>query len=330
MSDTKPFETRPGNLPPPPPPPAPPTVLEGPGTLSSYTKIRNEILAGGASDQVDQDATVGGVRGLVGVGIIVALLGLLAWWSMWSFVFVSLLLVCIFLHELGHFMTARWTGMKATQFFLFMGPKLFSFRRGETEYGVRAYPVGAFVRIIGMNNLDEVDPVDEPRAYRNQTYPRRMLVICAGSIMHMLIAIALLFGVYAIKGELRPSGQVAVSEVVAGSPASLAGLQPGDVVLSIDGLAVSNADEFVRAVQSHSPGDLATLVVVRDGQQQDIQVGLGSNPNAGEMFGRAYIGTRSGELNTWHNMSILSAAGNSITDLGSGLKASVEGVVKVL
>ena len=131
---------------------------------TTYTKFRNEILAGGASEEPGADDLVGGLRGAIGIGVIVALLALLAWWSVWSFVFVVLLLGCIFLHELGHFMTARWTGMKATQFFLFMGPKLWSFRRGETEYGIRAYPLGAFVRIIGMNNLDDVDPADEPRA----------------------------------------------------------------------------------------------------------------------------------------------------------------------
>ena len=72
-------------------------------------------------------------------------------------------LIAIFLHELGHFTTARWTGMKATQFFIGFGPRLWSFRKGETEYGVRALPLGAFVRIIGMNNMDEVPPEDESR-----------------------------------------------------------------------------------------------------------------------------------------------------------------------
>ena len=72
--------------------------------------------------------------------------------------FVVGVVISIFLHELGHFITARWTGMKATQFFLFFGPRLWSFRRGETEYGVRALPLGAFVRIIGMNRMDEVEP----------------------------------------------------------------------------------------------------------------------------------------------------------------------------
>jgi membrane-associated protease RseP (regulator of RpoE activity) len=304
-------------------------TTQAPGD-NSYLKLRNEILAGGASDQPGEDDTAGGARAAIGLGIIVALLGLLAWWSVWSFVFVVLLLGCIFLHEVGHFVTARWTGMKATQFFLFMGPKLWSFRRGETEYGIRAYPVGAFVRIIGMNNLDEVDPADEPRAYRNQTYPRRMLVICAGSMMHMLIAVSLLFGVYATKGQLQPNGKVTVTEVSAAGPAAGAGVQPDDVIVSLDGIAISSADQFVSEIQSRTPGDVVTLVVDRDSALETIEVGLGSNPNPGPAFGKAYFGTRSGEQNDWQAMSVVQAAGHSVTDLGSAAWASVGGVVKVL
>ncbi len=175
----------------------------------TYTKFRNEVMAGGA-DNPDLEPTAGGPTAFIGLGVIAVLLVALYMWSPWAFVFVIGLLISIFLHELGHFSTARWTGMKATQFFLFMGPKLWSFRRGETEYGIRAYPVGAFVRIIGMNNLDEVAPEDEPRAYRNKSYPRRMLVITAGSIMHILIAIALIFGVYAVNGRRVETGRVGI------------------------------------------------------------------------------------------------------------------------
>ena len=318
---------------PPEPPPASPGNAGSGDTGSgdnAYVKLRNEILAGGASDQLGADDTAGGMRAVVGIGIIVALLGLLAWSSVWSFVFVVLLLVCVFLHEVGHFVTARWTGMKATQFFLFMGPKLWSFRRGETEYGVRAYPVGAFVRIVGMNNLDEVDPDDEPRAYRNQTYPRRMLVICAGSIMHMLIAVSLLFGVYATKGSLQPTGEVAISEVVVAGPAAGAGIEPGDIIVSLDGTAIISPDQFVREIQRRSPGDVVELVIERDGEQQVLGVGLGSNPKQGEAFGKAYIGTRSGERRDWQGMAVVEAASRSVRDLGSAAWASVGGVVKVL
>jgi hypothetical protein len=287
-----------------------------PDSQSGYLKIRNEIMVGGTDDVAGAEP-VGGRRAAIGLGMIALLLVVLAWWSLWAFVFVVLLIGCIFLHEVGHFATARWTGMKATQFFLFMGPKLWSFRRGETEYGVRAYPIGAYVRIIGMNNLDEVDPADEPRAYRNQTYPRRMLVICAGSMMHILIAIALMFGVYATKGALGPTGEVVISTVVAGGPADNAGIRPDDVVVSIDGQTVSSADEFVAVIRSHEPQDIIPLVVERDGQEVAVTAGLGSNTNPGEFYGSAFLGVSSADVQDWVGMPVGEAAVRSITDLGT-------------
>ena len=80
----------------------------------------------------------------------------------------------LFVHELGHFLAARRAGMKVTEFFLGFGPRIWSFRRGETEYGLKAIPLGAYVRIIGMNNLEDVDPADEPRTYRAKGYWSRV------------------------------------------------------------------------------------------------------------------------------------------------------------
>ena len=80
------------------------------------------------------------------------------------------LFVMIMLHELGHFVAAKRSGMKVTEFFVGFGPRLWSFTRGETEYGVKAVPLGGYCRIIGMTNLEEVAPEDEPRAYRNKAH----------------------------------------------------------------------------------------------------------------------------------------------------------------
>ncbi len=297
----------------------------------TYIKLRNEVLAGGSSDQPGEGGlgSAGGVQGWLMLTGIVALLVLLGFYSKWALVFVLGLLVSIFLHELGHFVTARLTGMKVTQFFLFMGPRLFSFRRGETEYGIRLLPVGAFVRIIGMNNLDEVDPADEQRAYRGKSYPRRMLVITAGSVMHMLIAIVLLFGVYAVNGQRTTTGRVGLAAISKGLPADYAGLEAGDIFVSVDGVTPSSAPELTRLIRSHHPGDVIDVVVLRNGQQVAKQVTLGTNP-ADPTSGLGYMGVSSGDEVVWNQASVASAASHSVTDLGHTMWASVGGVVKVL
>jgi membrane-associated protease RseP (regulator of RpoE activity) len=331
-------------LPPPPPesPPAAPAAPTGwseprpaafPGPVaaeSGYLKFRNEVLAGGASEHPEGDDLAGGPRAVIGIVSILVLLALIGIASPWALVFVLGLIVCIFLHEVGHFVTARWTGMKATQFFLFMGPKLWSFRRGETEYGIRALPLGAFVRIIGMNNLDDVDPADEPRAYRNKSYPRRMLVICAGSIMHMIIAISLLFGLYATKGVLESTDRVQITNVRAGDPAAEAGLLADDIILSFAGVTPVDSDEYVALVQSQRPGDVVPVVVERNGEVLTFEVGLGANPNTGDVFGKAYMGTGSGSEYVWTDLPLGTAVTRSVTDLGNAAWQAVGGVVKVL
>src|SRR5215468_4548410 len=95
----------------------------------------------------------------------------------------------IALHEFGHLLTAKAFGMKATQYFVGFGPTLFSFRRGETEYGVKAIPLGGFVKIVGMTPQDDdVDPADEPRAMWRFPVWKRTIVMSAGSVTHVILA----------------------------------------------------------------------------------------------------------------------------------------------
>ncbi|HUS61132.1 MAG TPA: site-2 protease family protein, partial [Acidimicrobiales bacterium] len=101
---------------------------------------------------------------------------------------IAAVILMIMLHELGHFATAKWSGMKVTEYFLGFGPRIWSVRKGETEYGIKAIPAGGYVKIIGMNSLEEVDPADEPRTYRQQPYWQRLMVVCAGSTVHFIIA----------------------------------------------------------------------------------------------------------------------------------------------
>ncbi len=103
--------------------------------------------------------------------------------------------ISVMLHEAGHFVTARLFKMKATQFFVGFGPTLWSRRRGETEYGVKAIPAGGFVKIIGMTPLEEIEPGDESRAFINHNGFERFVVLVAGSTVHFVIALVLLFAV---------------------------------------------------------------------------------------------------------------------------------------
>src|SRR5438093_9928249 len=107
--------------------------------------------------------------------------------------FVVAILVVVLVHESGHFAFAKAFGIKVEEFFVGFGPKLWSVRRGETEYGVKAIPAGGYCKIIGMSNLEKVDPADEPRTYREKPYWRRLSVGVAGSAMHFLIAFVLLY-----------------------------------------------------------------------------------------------------------------------------------------
>ena len=307
----------------------PPPVPDAPARRTG--RLASEVMAGGSVVEKGDDDLVGGVRGLVGVIGVVALIGVLGLFNIWWLVFVVGVLIAIFLHELGHYMTARWTGMKATQFFIGFGPRLWSFRKGETEYGVRALPLGAFVRIIGMNNMDEVPPEDEPRTYRSKSYPRRMLVISAGSLMHMLIAIVLLFTVYAIDGEITPTDGVEVRQVLVASPAAAAGLRADDVVVAIDGEQLQEPDDLGTIVQASRPGDTLVFVVVRDGARITLPVVIDANDDqSSPLFGKPYVGVSSSQAFETLDHSVPAAAANAVLDIFPTSWEMTKGVVKVL
>jgi membrane-associated protease RseP (regulator of RpoE activity) len=299
--------------------------------VSTYEKFKNEVVAGGSVEERPDDELAGGWRGALGVAAIGALLLLLAVANIWWFLFVVGVLVSVFLHELGHFATARWTGMKATQFFIGFGPRLWSFRRGETEYGVRALPLGAFVRIIGMNNMDDVPPGDEARTYRQASYPRRMLVITAGSAMHMLLAILLLFTVYAIDGERVVRDGAEIQRLEASGPGASAGLQEGDVVLAIDGATISSPKDLGETIQSYESGTVVDMSVRRDGETLTVPVGLGANTDeASPLFGKPYVGVVTSNVVETVEHSVDGAAVNSVTDIFPTAWQSMRGVVEVL
>jgi regulator of sigma E protease len=148
----------------------------------------------------------------------------------WLFVFLGLCFLIV-LHEAGHFVAAKATGMRVERFFLFFGPTIWSFRRGETEYGVKAIPLGGYVKISGMNPEEELPPEVAHRAYYRQPVWKRIVVIGAGPAVNIGLGLAILFTL-ALTNAVRDTQTV--GEIVPKSPAATA-LREGDRVISVDG-----------------------------------------------------------------------------------------------
>ncbi len=220
-------------------------------------------------------------------------------------IFLIALLFSVMLHETGHFVLAKKFGMKVTQYFVGFGPTLWSTRRGETEYGIKALPLGGFVKIVGMHSLDDPDdPADEPRSFRRHPAWQRISVLAAGSFMHFLLAFVLIAGLALGVGiasdnvtqlgtisscvpaslTAYDNGTCAPSDKV--SPAKQAGLQVGDTVTAFDGKPVSNWTELSNAIRSAPAGSPATITVRRDGQLRTLHTTLAGVPGRGG----AYLG----------------------------------------
>ncbi len=188
-------------------------------------------------------------------------------------VLVAIVLMIV-LHEAGHYVMAKLAGIKVTEFFVGFGPRLWSVRRGETEYGVKALPLGGYVKIIGMNSLEQVDPADEPRTYRQQPFWRRISVAVAGSAMHFLIALLLLFTVFFVIGDQgffgptpgRDTTVAGLDALVSGpSPAQQAGFKLGDRMLSVNGEVFATQDDLIAYIHS-KPDQTLDVLVERHGQ----------------------------------------------------------------
>jgi membrane-associated protease RseP (regulator of RpoE activity) len=292
-----------------------------------FDRLTNEVVSGGT--QRDADAAPTPAMKIGGIAAWVLLFAFLWWSSPWKAVFVFGLAVSIVLHEFGHFWTARKSGMKATQFFLGFGPRIWSTHRNGVEYGVRAIPLGGFVKIIGMTNVDEVDPADEALTYRQASYPRRMWVITAGSVMHIIIAIVAIVGVYAIGGRIQESGKVTIISVSSSSPADKAGLQPSDVVTSIDGTPMPTASIFRSTLGATKPGSTVTLGVLRKGAALTVQATLIQSPSAAVGEQRGFLGVSSDSQDRVH-IGFASAITQGPKDLVTGVGQAIVGITKVI
>jgi membrane-associated protease RseP (regulator of RpoE activity) len=282
------------------------------------------------SDPTDQPGLSRG-QSIARLGMVAALLLLLGVAASWGVVaFVIALLVSIVLHELGHYLGARWGGMKVTEYFIGFGPRIWSTRRGETEYGLKALPLGAYVKVPGMSNLEEVPPEEEARTYRAQSFGRRVRMVFAGPGMNLLVALVLFIGFFAFHDEriISDPRWPAIDAPGEGSPAALAGLKAGDRILRMNGVDVSNFDTFRTTVRD-LPGKTVPLEIERSGEPMELQVTLADrNPGTGER-GIGFLGVSPAVDITSVKRNLPEAVQRSFTEFGTQVGGTVVGIGRI-
>jgi len=201
----------------------------------------------------------------------------------------------ILLHELGHYTMAKRSGTLVTEFFVGFGPRLWSVHRGETEYGIKAIPLGGYCRVPGMTNLEDIDPALESRTYRSKPWHAKVGMAVAGPATNLLIAVILMFTVLFFAGNYRGARATTTLGSGAAAPfqgAAKAGLKPGDQIIAINGTMVTSWDQVHSLIDPHNTakaGDHVHFVVRRGTQVLEKDVVLEASTGA-DSAGRIVAG----------------------------------------
>jgi len=240
--------------------------------------------------------------------------------------FIGLLAV-VLIHEFGHYVVARAFGFKVQEYFVGFGPKLWSTRRGEIEYGVKALPLGGYVKIAGMDPFSPVAPEDLPRSYGAKPKWQRALVIAAGPATHFLVAVVLFALGFMFVGDANTSKPIVagIVQTIHGktSPASAARLQPGDQIVAIGDLQNPTWSQLSRFTTAHI-GTAVAYTILRD----DRLVHLMMTPVAYSLDPNHVIG-RIGIVLGAEKLGIASAFTRGIGAVGATTKGTVIQLGKV-
>jgi regulator of sigma E protease len=177
--------------------------------------------------------------------------------------------ILIVIHELGHFLVAKKSGVGVLTFSIGFGPKLFKRKIGETEYAVSAFPFGGYVKMVGEDPTDEVTPVDIQKSFSHQSLGKRMAIVAAGPVSNLLLAVVIFACLLMFFGTRTATTQI--GDVVPDFPAAKAGIQKGDLIVGIDGHTVENWTEFARRIKE-SAGRAITIRLQRDNRDMEVTV----------------------------------------------------------
>lgn len=181
--------------------------------------------------------------------------------------FIVFIGILIFVHELGHFLAAKYFNIKVLKFSLGFGPPLVSFRRGETQYQIAAVPFGGYVKMVGDAPGEEIDPADRARSFTSAPIRQRAIIALAGPAFNLVFPILCFFAYYLLGPEVIAP---VVGRIEIGTPAQDT-LKRGDRILAVDGSRTFSFNRLKELVSTR-PGDELTLRVLRDGQELDVKV----------------------------------------------------------
>ena len=241
-------------------------------------------------------------------------------------------LACIFVfgilvtvHEFGHFITAKLTGMKVEEFSIGFGPNIYQQQEGETLYSLRMLPLGGYNKIAGM---DPEDPEDLERGFNSKPVASRMLVILAGSLMNFILPVLIFFGIFLAYGMEVPQNTPVLGQIVEGYPAAQSGLKEGDRVLSINGQPVSQWTD-IRTRLADAGTKPVPFEIQRDKEKLTVTVTPVLNPETGKPFIGVVSSLKKVQLTPWQAaVSSVTATKNIIKNMYASLYHMVTGKTK--
>lgn len=249
--------------------------------------------------------------------------------------FMVVLGVLIFVHELGHYLAARWRGVHVERFSIGFGRAIASWRdKRDCEWRVGWIPLGGYVKMHGMEHAGEVQPdpgtIRPGEAFHEKPVRDRAIVVAAGPVFNFLLAAVLFAAIFATYG--RPMGSTAVQTVVAGSAAERAGIQPGDRIIGLDGEPVARFEQLQRYIQPRA--NQPVEVLIRRGEQE---VKVIATPAARAEDGRGMLGITGGAIErerldpasallegTWHMVVVSGQTLQGVWQMISGARGAEE------
>jgi len=251
--------------------------------------------------------------------------------------FIIVLGLLIFVHEFGHFIWAKLFGVKVLKFSLGFGPKLVSKQLGETEYLISAFPLGGYVKMFGENPAEAADEnitaADMNRSFSMRPVWQRFIIVAGGPIFNLIFALLLFFFIVLAAGLPQQVESTTISEVNPDSPAAVAGLQPNDTIIAIDGQETKRWEDVSRVIKNSGGRQVLLTVRRNDGSLEiPVQPRMEKTRNIfGEEVGERFmVGIARSDEVTYEKVGFFEALKASISQTWTWMYLTVMGLVKII